>query len=78
MGDVRPLYKVNSHAVLAEDKAQYLERLAGEIRSGEIPVSKAVLVVMAEGEVNYFPFGEPCNCAELVGILEFAKREMIG
>ena len=78
MGEVRQLFSVNAVAPTTEDKARYLEYLAAQLRSGEIEISKAALIVSdTAGNVGVYPFGAPCNAGELVGIIEFAQLKLM-
>lgn len=77
-GAVRPLFGVNSFAPTASTKAEYLEQVAKDIRTGKIPLRRGLLVYTDEdGGVGYMPFGESTNYMELVGLLEFAKAKII-
>lgn len=78
MGEVHQLFSVNSLAPTSEDKAAFLELLAGRVRSGKLNIARAVLIFTdPEGDVGYEPFGEPTDMGKLVGMVEFAKFKMI-
>lgn len=70
------------NAALATDIdqiAQRLERLAQRIREGEWTDLRRVLVVLDTGDqVHDLCYGQPTTNAELVGVLEYTKRKVMG
>lgn len=78
MPDPVPLFAVNQFAPTADAKAAFLERLAEEVRSGEVVMQKAVLVYIdGDGLIQYEPFGNATTTAELAGMLAFAQHKVI-
>lgn len=72
--NVRNLFEVNQLAPTPELKAQYLEYLARELRSGDIELNRCVLIGdNPNGGMEVFPFGNTMDNAALVGLLEVAK-----
>lgn len=59
--------------------AQRLEEVADKIRAGEWPnLQRVVLVFDTAEDVEQRCYGQPTTNAEMVGVLEYAKRKVMG
>lgn len=59
--------------------AQRLEEVAAKIRAGEWPHLRRVLLIFdADDDVEQRCYGQPTTNAEMVGVLEYAKRKVMG
>lgn len=67
---------------LCTDSAQIagrLEEVAEKIRAGEWPDLRRIVLVFDTGEdVEQRCYGQPTTNAELVGVLEYTKRKVMG
>lgn len=73
--NVRQLFAENQFAPTPDTVADYLEKLAEKIRSGEFPVTRGVVVTMDTNQpgVAVLPFGTATDGLQLVGLLEMGK-----
>lgn len=69
----------NSLCMDQESLAAALDRCAARVRSGEfVALERIIVLYEASGKVYPNTYGRQCTSAELVGLLEYAKREVIG
>lgn len=57
-----------------EEKAIFLENLAAQVRTGEVDVTRGVVVLETHaGAVDVHPFGDHNTWLQLAGLLTFAQ-----
>lgn len=70
---------VPNHA-LANDQpslADKVRALADRIEKGAYPDLHRIIVLADSGSIHWEVYGRPCNRAEVVGLLEYAKLAVI-
>jgi len=77
MSKVVQLIDRNALAVDQEQLASRIREIADQVEAGELGELERVVLVLDGQGVDYRVYGRPCNVAELVGLLEWAKDVVI-
>lgn len=76
--NVVPLFTANQLAPDFELQAQFLEQLAKELREQQHVYDRCLLIRQPRsGAIEALPFGGPMTSLDLVGMIEFAKFQVM-
>ena len=67
----------NALAVNLDQLADRLLKLSEKLRAGELGEVERVVVLLETDKVNYKAYGRPTTNMELVGLLEYAKHNVL-